>query len=76
MIDAYPSTQLICSAPRRPGRASPAAAADATGVKQEISRNRTENLLHGELRRLRITPVEEFARLQVARRLQSETPAE
>ena len=76
MIDAYPSTQLIRSAPRRPERASPAAAADATGAKQEISRDRTENLLRDELRRLRVAPVEEFARLQVARRLQSETPAE
>jgi hypothetical protein len=76
MIDAYPSTQLLRSARRRLGRSSPVAGADETGAKHEISRNRTENLLRDELRPLQVAPAEEFARLQVARRLQSETPAE
>jgi len=71
MTDANPSPPLGRSPPTRPPRllASPAASpgADETGAKQKITRNRIENQLRDDLRRLWVAPVEEFAQLQVAR---------
>ncbi len=71
MTDANPSTQSRRSAPTRPRGflASPDACAgtEEIGAKRKITRNRIENLLRDELRRLWVAPVEEFARLQLAR---------
>jgi hypothetical protein len=57
MTDVNPPTPKIRSA----------AGGDKSVARQRISRNRIEDVLREELRRLLVTPVEEFARLQVAR---------
>jgi hypothetical protein len=57
MTDANPSTPAMRSA----------AGVDKTAARRRISRNRIEDLLRNELRRLWVAPVEEFARLQIAR---------
>jgi hypothetical protein len=70
MSDANPSTSSRRSATRpRRALALPVAGAgvDEIGAKRKISRNRIEDMLRDELRRLWVAPVEEFARLQIAR---------
>ena len=71
MIDPNPPIPLrrtSSSGPRRLA-ASRAAGGDESGAKQKRRnpRHRIEDLLRDELRRLWVAPVEEFARLHIAR---------
>ena len=71
MTDANPPTQSARPTPSRSHRVPASSDASAGGeqisAKRRASRNRIENLLREELRRLWVEPVEEFARLQIAR---------
>jgi hypothetical protein len=71
MTDADPSTLSKTAAPTRAQRVLAlliaGAGVDEIGVKEKITRRRTEKILRDELRRRWVAPAQEFARLQIAR---------
>ena len=71
MTDANPPTQSARPAPSRrqrvPASSNASASGERAGAKRQAARSRIEDLLREELRRLWVEPVEEFARLQIAR---------
>jgi hypothetical protein len=71
MTDSDPSTPSKTAAPTRAQRVLAlliaGADVDEIGVKEKITRKRTEKILRDELRRRWVAPAREFARLQIAR---------
>jgi hypothetical protein len=71
MTDLEPSTPSKAAALTRAQRvlASLVAGAglDEIGLKEKLTRKRTEQILRDELRRRWVAPAQEFARLQIAR---------
>ena len=71
MTDPNPPTQSARATPSRseriPASSDASASGEKAGAKRQAASNRIENLLPEELRRLWVEPVEEFARLQIAR---------
>jgi hypothetical protein len=71
MTDPGPSTPSKTAAPTRAQRVLALLIAgsgvDEIGVKEKITRKRTEKILRDELRRRWVAPAQEFARLQIAR---------
>jgi hypothetical protein len=70
MTDADPPTPHIAPTSRAQrvlASLIAGAGLDEIGVKEKITRKRTEKILRDELRRRWVAPAQEFARLQIAR---------